>query len=284
MIALVAIFATFITIAVLGTIVFPKIYKRIWLHRLQDKHREIRAEIELMSASFDTRVLWHDFRRSNAALTARSRQRGADMNAIWNDFDNFQKSLALYSSDLLEGRVSRSIGDSNAINDWVNRVISALRERTSFILAVYTNEFKGESAELLNILAPPYSLYRQWVYNIATVNDLKKEGRRKSATDRSRHLEIMLTGLVQTAVTIRDSFFALQEVDEYIAAFYNGNEDSHRPVSEVSRDIAHEIILNAGWTWRMNDHQRASEMAHKAEAMCKDFSIKLQSTFGLLEN
>lgn len=284
MIALVAIVATFITVAVLGTVVFPKMYKRIWLRRLQNKRKEIRTEIELMSASFDTRVVWHDFRRCNVTLTARSQERGANMKSIWNDFDAFQSSLSLYGGDLLEGRVSRAIGDNNAMDARVNRMIKTLRERTLSVLRVYADEFENESDELLNILAPPPNIYRQWAFNIAAVTDLKKKGRRKSAADRSRKLDMALYRLVETAVTIRDSFFALQEVDEYIAAFYNGNENSYRPVREVSRDIAHEIVINAGWAWRMNEHQRATEMAHKAEAMCKDFSIKLQSTFGTLQN
>lgn len=206
------------------------------------------------------------------------------MKSIWSDFDAFQNSLSLYGGDLLEGRVSRAIGDNKAMDARVNNMVNALRERTLFVLRVYANEFENESDELLSILAPPPNVYRQWAYNIAAVNGLKKKGRRKSAADRSRQLDMLLHGLVETADAIRDSFFALQKVDKYIAAFYNGNENSYRPVREVSRDKAHEIILNAGWAWRMNEHQRATEMAHKAETMCKDFSIKLQSTFGTLQN
>lgn len=283
MIALIAVLAILFTIMILGTIVFPKFNHRIWLRRLRFKRKEIIAAIDLMGISFDINEVHRDFRRTNSTLATKSLQRGANMPKIWNDYDNFQKSLSLYRVDLLEGRVFDSIGADDAMNLRVGKVVKSLRDRVITVLGEYADEFENEPDEILSVLATPYKLYRKWAQNVSFIEDLKKQGLRKPATDRAREHDGDLDGLILSAKKIRRSFVALQRVDDYMEAFYNGN-DTSRPVSLENRDIVHEIILNAGWAWRMNENSRAAEMAHKAENLCKDYIGSLQSAFGPLEN
>lgn len=285
MIAIVAVFASLLTIMILGTIVFPKINRRIWLRRLRLKRKEIVAAIELLTISFDTKEIFRDFRRTNSTLTSKSLSKGANLPMIWNDYDNFQKSLSLYRQTLLEERIFASIGTDNAMELRVSEVIKALRAKTIAVLGEYCKEFKKEPGdnEIINILASPRSLYRKWAQRLRFVEDLKQQGLRKPATDRVREYDSDLDGLILSAKDIRRSFVALQKVDEYMGAFYNGN-DTVRPVSSKNRDIAHEIILNAGWAWRMSENTRAAEMAYKAENICKNYIETLNLAFGPLEN
>ncbi|KKK90459.1 hypothetical protein LCGC14_2722760, partial [marine sediment metagenome] len=93
MIAIAAVFALLLMVMVLGTIVFPKINRRIWLRRLKHKRKEIVAAINLLAASFDTKEMFRDFRHTNSMLTSKSLHNRANLPRIWTDYDNFQKSL-----------------------------------------------------------------------------------------------------------------------------------------------------------------------------------------------
>ncbi|KKL55672.1 hypothetical protein LCGC14_2253040, partial [marine sediment metagenome] len=279
-------------IMILGTIVFPRANRRIWLRRLKLKRKEIVAAIELLAASFDTSEMFRDFRSTNSTLTSKSLDKRANLPRIWTDYDNFQKSLSLYRQTLLEARVFASIGSDDEMHARVGNVVKSLRTKTIAVLGEYCKEFGEEPAdkkararqnEIFNILASPRNLYRKWVERLRFVEGLNQQGLRKPTTDRVHEYDSDLDGLILSAKNIRRSFVALLKVDEYMGAFYNGN-DTTRPVSSKNRDIAHEIVLNAGWAWRMDENSRAAEMARKAENLCEDYIGSLHSAFGPLKN
>ncbi len=283
MIAIIAVFALLLIIMILGTIVFPRANRRIWLRRLKLKRKEIVAAIELLAASFDTREMFRDFRSTNSTLTSKSLDKRANLPRIWTDYDNFQKSLSLYRQTLLEARIFASIGSDDEMHARANDALKALRAKVIEVLGGYCKEFEKEPDEIIDVLASPRNLYRKWVERLRFVEGLNQQGLRKPTTDRVHEYDSDLDGLILSAKNIRRSFVALLKVDEYMGAFYNGN-DTIRPVSSKNRDIAHEIVLNAGWAWRMDENSRAAEMARKAENLCEDYIGSLHSAFGPLTN
>ncbi|KKL67857.1 hypothetical protein LCGC14_2130780 [marine sediment metagenome] len=246
---------------------------------MEKKRREIEAEIDHMNWSLGSSEAFEDFERVNFALTTKSFERGAHFKLIWNAYDFFQQSLDLYRSDLLEARISRSIKGNGNVERLMKNRFSSVRDGVIAALEQYMSWFQGEEIE--ELLTSPEELFIQWGKRIAKLEKLMKPSGVKQFLDYANRIAGDVAEMNHAADQVLTAKESLLAVYDYIEEFYT-DEATHRPVSKEKLDSVNLLMMNADWSWRLYDNDRAIEMAEEVHKKCMGYIGSLQMSFGEL--